>query len=32
MQTDFTNMLQAILWMLDGAKYLWEKDGKKEQE
>lgn len=24
MQTDFTNMLQAILWMLDGAKYLWE--------
>ena len=24
MQTDFTNMLEAILWMLDGAKYLWE--------
>lgn len=24
MQTDFSNMLQAILWMLDGAKYLWE--------
>lgn len=24
MQTDFTNMLQAILWMLDGARYLWE--------
>lgn len=25
MQTDFTNMLQAILWMLDGARYLWER-------
>ena len=24
MQDDFTNMLEAIFWMLDGAKYLWE--------
>ena len=24
MQTDFLNMLKAILWMLDGASYLWE--------
>ena len=24
MQTDFVNMLKAILWMLDGARYLWE--------
>ena len=24
MQTDFLNMLKAILWMLDGGSYLWE--------
>lgn len=24
MQADFVNMLKAILWMLDGASYLWE--------
>ena len=24
MQADFTNMLTAILWVLDGARYLWE--------
>lgn len=24
MQTDFLNMLNAILWLLDGARYLWE--------
>lgn len=24
MQADFLNMLSAILWMLDGARYLWE--------
>lgn len=24
MQNDFLDMLKAILWMLDGAKYLWE--------
>lgn len=24
MRTDFLNMLKAILWMLDGARYLWE--------
>lgn len=23
-QADFVNMLKAILWMLDGASYLWE--------
>lgn len=23
MQADFVNMLKAILWMLDGARYLW---------
>ena len=29
MQTDYLNMLKAIIWMLDGAKYLWqEKEGK----
>lgn len=24
MKHDFLDMLKAILWMLDGAKYLWE--------
>ena len=24
MQTDYLNMLKAIIWMLDGAKYLWQ--------
>ena len=28
MQTDYLNMLKAITWMLDGAKYLWQ--GKEE--
>lgn len=28
MQTDYLNMLKAIIWMLDGAKYLWQ--GKEE--
>ena len=34
MQTDFVNMLKAILWMLDGARYLWEgaNTGKKQSE
>lgn len=32
MQTDYLHMLRAIIRMLDGAKYLWEGDGKKEQE
>ena len=28
MKTDFTNMIKALIWMLDGAKYLWmEKEG-----
>lgn len=31
MQTDYLNLLRAIIRMLDGAKYLWEGDGKKEQ-
>ena len=26
MQVEFANMLKAIIWMLDGAKYLWEND------
>jgi len=24
LQTSYENMLKAILWMLDGAKYLWQ--------
>ena len=24
MKEDYLAMLQALLWMLDGAKYLWE--------
>ena len=28
MQVEFVNMLKAIIWMLDGAKYLWENDSK----
>lgn len=32
MQTNYLHLLRAIIRMLDGAKYLWEKDGKKEQE
>lgn len=24
MQTDYLNMLKAIIWMLNGAKYLWQ--------
>lgn len=26
MQTDYLNMLKAVIWMLDGARYLWEED------
>ena len=26
LQTDYTNMLTAIIDLLDGAKYLWEGD------
>ena len=29
MQTDYLNMLKAIIWMLDGAKYLWQGKGGK---
>ena len=24
LQTSYEDMLKAILWMLDGAKYLWQ--------
>lgn len=30
LQTDYTNMLKAIIDMLDGAKYLWEGGGSHE--
>lgn len=30
MQVKFVNMLKAIIWMLDGAKYLWENDSKEK--
>ena len=30
MQVEFVNMLKAIIWMLDGAKYLWENDSKEK--
>lgn len=30
MKTDFTNMIKALIWMLDGAKYLWM--GKEEAD
>ena len=30
MQVEFANMLKAIIWMLDGAKYLWENDSKEK--
>jgi hypothetical protein len=29
LQTDYTNMLSAIIDLLDGAKYLWEGDNHK---
>lgn len=32
MQTDYLQMLRAIIRMLDGAKYLWEEGSGKEQE
>ena len=32
MQTDYLHRLRAVIRMLDGAKYLWEGDSKKEQE
>lgn len=31
LQTDYTNMLAAIIDLLDGAKYLWEGDCHEEQ-
>lgn len=32
MQTDYLHLLRAVIRMLDGAKYLWEGDVKKEKE
>lgn len=32
MQTDYLNMLKAVIWMLDGARYLWEEDKKRVKE
>lgn len=26
MQTDYLNILKAVIWMLDGARYLWEEN------
>lgn len=31
LQTSYEDMLKAILWMLDGAKYLWQ-DGAADTE
>ena len=30
MRNDCLDMLKAILWMLDGAKYLWQDEGQEE--
>lgn len=30
MRDDCLDMLKAILWMLDGAKYLWQDEGQKK--
>lgn len=30
LQTEYTNMLTAIIDLLDGAKYLWEEDYHKQ--
>lgn len=32
MQTDYLNMLKAVIWMLDGARYLWEEDKNRVKE
>ena len=32
MQTDYLHLLRAVIRMLDGAKYLWERNSGKEQE
>ena len=32
MQTDYLQLLRAVIRMLDGANYLWEGDSGKEQE
>ena len=31
-QMDYLHMLRAVIRMLDGEKYLWEEDSKKEQK
>jgi len=32
LQTSYEDMLKAILWMLDGAKYLWQGNAKGEEK
>jgi hypothetical protein len=32
MQTDYLNLLKAVLWLLEGAKYLWETDKKSDAD
>ena len=32
LQTSYEDMLKAILWMLDGAKYLWQDNAKGEEK
>ena len=32
LQETYENMLKAILWMLDGARYLWQGEEKKPRQ
>ncbi len=32
LQTSYEDMLKAILWVLDGAKYLWQGNAKGEEK
>ena len=32
LQTSYEDMLKAILWMLDGAKYLWQGNASEEEK
>ena len=32
LQTSYEDMLKAILWMLDGAKYLWQGSTNREEK
>jgi len=29
LQTNYLAMLEAVIWLLDGAQYLWKEDGRK---